>query len=614
MSVCSENSRGKRPSAADALGVEQGKGMTTKRASDRVLFQFDEKSMIMGQTEFCRGTGEKNMRGQMRTILFPGIAVLSCIVLCSPAKLYGGEPVRIVKGGSLSGFNWDSSTMAWLGIPYAKPPVGTLRWKAPKDPEPFEGIYEATDFSSECTQYGGLLLDLKAETFGEAMGSEDCLSLNIWRPDTPEDNLPVFVWVHGGMNSVGEGATSLYHGANLARFANAVVVTINYRIGLLGWFAHKALRTGNPEDDSGNYGLLDIIHALKWVNRNIASFGGDPNMVTLAGESGGGFNVISLLVSPLAKGLFHRAIAMSPSTSMTAMTTEEAHKKANQILIRILIEEGLAKSEEDAKNQIDEKGPIWVRNHLLSLSPEAILAHSDRISDLGLNEIGLTTDVLGSSRFEDGVVITAKYREALKKGEVNRVPLMIGSNAEEVKIFELAFGIITSLDETELLDLVLEFDPETSDWRATDFVPWLLLPEYETIGRSAGNVLFQKTGVDPLAKVWADYADVYVYKFAWNDQPEPFDILVGASHMMELPFVFANFQTDSNSLFRFAWSGENREGVIELSNAIIGYISNFIRTGDPNHGPANVHEWHPWKNNIFQQKRLYWDNSISMGR
>ena len=143
-------------------------------------------------------------------------------------------------------------------------------------------------------------------------GPRDCLYLNIWRPAAGEERLPVFVYVHGGMNSVGQASTGLYHGAHLAGQAGAVVVTINYRLGPLGFFFHKSLESGDPRDDSGNYGLLDIIQALAWIQSNIDAFGGDPDKVTVGGESAGAFNVCSLLGTPLAKGLFHGAFAISP--------------------------------------------------------------------------------------------------------------------------------------------------------------------------------------------------------------------------------------------------------------------------------------------------------------
>lgn len=551
----------------------------------------------------------------MKSITFLVLSVALSVTTFAMENAWGDSSlVRKTEQGMARGIPWDESTLAWLGLPYATPPVEELRWKAPRSPKPFTEVYDGSGFSSECTQVGGLLLDLKEDTFGEPMGSEDCLYLNIWRPNHDEKDLPVFFWIHGGMNSVGEGATSLYHGANLARETNAVVVTINYRLGLLGWFAHEALQSGNAIDDSGNYGLLDIIAALQWVKKNIASFGGNPENVTIAGESGGAYNVISLLGSPLAANLFHRAFAASPAASLDALSMQKAREKADDFFKRILLEKGLAKNRSGAEDLIRKQGSTWVKKTLLSLSNEEIMGYSAKLSDIGLNEIGLVSDVLGAARFEDGIVISSGYKSALISGDVNRVPLILGSNAEEFKIFEIAFGIITKLDEVDVLNLILEFDPSSAQFKVTDFMPWVKLPQYQFWGKALGDALFQKTGVDPVAKHYSRYADVFVFKFSWNDQPEPFNFLVGASHMMELPFVFGNFQMDKQSMFRFAWSDDNKEDVLEMSHLIMGFMANFMRTGDPNRGPATVITWDPWNDCVFKRKRLYWDYSFKMAK
>jgi para-nitrobenzyl esterase len=158
---------------------------------------------------------------------------------------------------------------------------------------------QADGFSSECTQYS---------EFGEIIGDEDCLYLNVWRPQTEETDLPVYFWIHGGGNSIGTASSLMYDGSNVTSKGNLVVVTINYRLGPLGWFTHPELRNGTPLDNSGNYGTMDMVKALDWVKNNISSFGGDPDKVTIAGESAGGSDVNSLVMSPHAAGLFHRGI------------------------------------------------------------------------------------------------------------------------------------------------------------------------------------------------------------------------------------------------------------------------------------------------------------------
>ena len=228
-------------------------------------------------------------------------------VPATPSR-WEGNPVVSTEYGYLRGYPDAADTISWKGVPFASPPVGQLRWKAPVDPEPWTGIREAGHYSDPCVQYSPL-------GRGKIIGSEDCLYLNVWRPETAEQDLPVYVWIHGGGNSIGSAnMVPDYEGYNLASRGNLVFVSINYRLGPFGWFAHPSLRTGESGDeynDSGNFGTLDIIQALKWINRNIGFFGGDPDRVTIAGESAGAFNVTSLLVSPQAAGLFHGAVSQS---------------------------------------------------------------------------------------------------------------------------------------------------------------------------------------------------------------------------------------------------------------------------------------------------------------
>jgi len=210
--------------------------------------------------------------------------------------------VRETTYGKIKGKYAGDRAYAWLGIPFAEPPVGELRWKSPRDPAPWEGVLETSDYCSDCMQESGISSGSDPEDFGNPIGAEDCLCLNIWRPKSDRTDLPVFFWIHGGANTSGSGSVVLYDGTNFAVSQEFIVVTTNYRLGPFGWFFHEKLANGiNAKDDSGNYGTLDIFKALEWVHDNIAAFGGDPDNVTIAGESAGGWNVQSLLVSPLSR-------------------------------------------------------------------------------------------------------------------------------------------------------------------------------------------------------------------------------------------------------------------------------------------------------------------------
>ena len=242
--------------------------------------------------------------------------------------LAGDAKVRTLYG-VVKGRVFNQDILVWKGIPYAKPPIGELRWKAPRDPDPWTGIRDADDFGSEATQY-----DLS----GSVKGSEDCLYLNIWRPQSDEKNLPVYFWIHGGGNSMGAASEEGYDGVNLAGKCNMVVVTVNYRLGPLGWFTCDALRSDEPGadlDNSGNYGTLDLIKALTWVKDNIAAFGGDPSRVTVAGESAGAINIFSLLISPQGAGLFHGAIAQSGMP--IALPVAAGEESAREVILKLLV-------------------------------------------------------------------------------------------------------------------------------------------------------------------------------------------------------------------------------------------------------------------------------------
>ncbi|MEL0210570.1 MAG: carboxylesterase family protein, partial [Novosphingobium sp.] len=236
------------------------------------------------------------------------------------------QTVVSTTGGEIRG-KASSGAEAFLGIPYAAPPVGELRWREPQAALPWQGVRDATSFGPVCQQgvpapWG----PYTAEFLAAPPMSEDCLTLNVWKPKGPARNLPVMVYIHGGGFGGGAGSLPIYDGARLAA-RGAVVVTINYRVGVLGFMAHPALTAESPLGSSGNYGLLDQITALKWVRANAARFGGDAGNVTVSGESAGAASVADLMVSPMAKGLFDKAIAFSGASmavDVPPLSTNEA--------------------------------------------------------------------------------------------------------------------------------------------------------------------------------------------------------------------------------------------------------------------------------------------------
>ena len=479
----------------------------------------------------------------------------------------GAETVQTLYG-PVKGFEDTGRTWVWKAIPYAKPPVGPLRWRAPQEPEPWKETLEETEFCSACPQY---------DTGGSIFGSEDCLYLNVWRPRSEAQDLPVYFWIHGGGNSAGSASDEGYDGANIAGKSNMVVVTTNYRLGPLGWFTHSSLHSGDELDDSGNYGTLDLIKALTWVQRNIEAFGGDPDNVTIAGESAGAINVFSLLISPLAEDLFHKAIAQSGIPITTAVNAGE--ESVRDVAMKLLVNDGTSVDEGAAESYLDSISAIEIEEYLRYKTPEQLLAGYESVS---FSMISLPFI------FEDGTVIPQTGFETLEAGTYpNKVPIIIGSNKDETKLFLFMDPMFTGKDE--LYQAVTSY---TSD-------------------------LWKAAGVDEIARqlrMNAEQPEVYVYQFLWGSGweagesvlPEPWDLELGACHGLDIPFFFGN-EGIFGPLTTFIFTEENRPGREALSDAMMTYAANFARTGNPNETGAGLTEWTPWSNDAGEPKCILWD-------
>jgi para-nitrobenzyl esterase len=305
--------------------------------------------------------------------------------------------------GTLEGFD-SAGVMVFRGIPYAAPPVGELRWRPPQQTQPWRGVRAAQQLGRNCVQHRPYD-DIDPFTAGV---SEDCLFLNVWTNSlgTRVPLRPVMVWIHGGGFFAGFGGEERHNGARLAQ-KGAVVVTLNYRLGPFGFLAHPALARESPHHAAGNYGLLDQIAALQWVQRNIARFGGDPSRVTIFGESAGGMSVGSLLASPLAKGLFQRAILESGTGVGTGVASRDT---ARAVALRFADSLGVYGVGPDAAA------------HLRALNPDTVLAAS------------LHLGPPGEPRFwpvVDGWVLPHAVDSALLRGAANIVPVIVGSNRDE---------------------------------------------------------------------------------------------------------------------------------------------------------------------------------------
>jgi para-nitrobenzyl esterase len=463
--------------------------------------------------------------------------------------------------GEVKGFEDNYTTWVWKAIPYARPPVGELRWQAPQDPDPWMETKQSTEFCSWCPQTGS---DNGTTVL---KGSEDCLYLNIWRPRSDEKNLPVYFWIHGGSNKV--GSADPYIGAPLAGRHNMVVVTINYRLGPLGWFTHPSLREGrDPLSSSGNYAILDIIQALAWVRDNIGAFGGNPNNITVAGQSAGGVNGLILMVAPPARGLFHRVI--SQSGGLTPKSVEEGDEYANSVIEALLVKDGTPLDQAAAERE--SMSNAGIRAYLLSKTTADFFAATSGLKG--------NPDV-----FNDGAVIPAEGSDAFDDpGKYNQVPLIIGTTSEEGKLFMYLFG-------------VYEFFPKSL---------------YQLVGKQ-GTQITRITGLDSLAYKMSAHdtqPGVYSYIFeygqyrrfgynAWPTDSGPTDKMswaqaLGACHGLDIPFNFGLigsfpiFDGLEKNIFR----EDNRPGWEALSDAIMAYNAQFARTGNPN--VPGLPEWTLW--------------------
>lgn len=489
---------------------------------------------------------------------------------------WSGSSVVETKYGAVEGFEDASATWHWKAIPFAKPPVGELRWKAPLDPEPWDGIRAETEYCSPCVQYDSVAP-------GTVLGSEDCLYLNVWRPQSEETDLPVYVWIHGGGNSIGSATqTSGYNGANLASKSNMVFVSMNYRLGPLGWFTHPALRTGEAIDvasDSGNYGTLDLIQSLKWIQDNIQAFGGDPDRVIITGESAGAMNVLSLMVAPDADGLFQRAMAQS-SPSVT-VPLENGEADASEVLYRLLMNDGTAENRTTAKTHLDGMSNDEIETYLRSKTVEELLE--------GYQSFGWGLLVFPSVFADGNVLATSGFDTFGNATHVNRVPLIIGSTKEETKIFLFMDSFFEGKDDL-----------------------------YQVVAGYSSD-LWKANGVDDTARKLVsreDQPDVYVYQFLWgssNDSgespiPEPWGLKLGSAHSLDIPFFLGN-ENFNEYMTDWVFTEENRAGREALTDAIMQYVAQFVRTGNPNQTGTALPQWNPWTNEADQSKLILFNTN-----
>lgn len=482
----------------------------------------------------------------MRSLLLAGVAGLLSACASAPAPSSTDAPIVRAPVGPVQGAR-QGDLSVFKGILYAQPPVGRNRWRPPLPATPWTEVRPASDFGPACTQPTPRTRSIYSQDIGAT--SEDCLSLNVWSPDTSA-RAPVIVWIHGGALVSGSSKERLYDGAAWAE-KGVVVVSINYRLGVLGYLAHPGLSAESPARASGNYGVMDQIMALQWVRDNIAAFGGDPDNVTVAGESAGGLSILYLLTAPSARGLFDKAIAQSAYLISMPALTETAHGAPSAESGGIAVAAALQAPDAAALRALDAQ----------ALTDGAALA--------GFAPRGVI----------DGVVLRDQMLDVFARGEQAPVPVLAGFNSGEIRSLRvLAPAAPASAADYERIvrerygDLAGEFlrlYPAT----AMD----------DSILRATGEAFYGWTAERLVRSQAALGQPAFLYLFD-HGYPAADEAGLHAFHAAELPYLFGTMErTPPNWPPIPDTAAETR-----ISDAMIDYWTSFARTGRPQsrHGPA----------------------------
>jgi para-nitrobenzyl esterase len=453
-------------------------------------------------------------------------------------------PAVETPSGKIEGF-LDGSTRRFLGIPYAEPPVGDLRWKPPVKLAPWMETLVATKKGASCTQNNPLNGQL------DAGSAEDCLFLNVWTPENPASGaLPVLVWIHGGGFVFGSGGEPAYDGRIFSEATGAVVVTINYRLGPTGFLALPELKTedaGHPA--TGNYGLMDQRLALEWVKENIAAFGGDPGNVTIFGESAGGISTCLHMVSPKSSGFFHRAIIQSGPCDKV-----------------------------DAEDDAMAQGSTFVDALGCKGDPDVLACLRAKPIEDVMAALPTSADFLGGDvswfPIVDGVVIPAPPLDLLAAGTFEKVPVITGSNADEATLF-LALAQTTIADDVQFEMLAESLVPG----KGAEIVGLYPSSTYGSSQAAAAAAVGDAGFVCPSRRQARAFAaagaPAYLYHFTYNPGSSLLGDL-GAFHSSEIKFVLGN----PGQLIPAALTDEEKQ----MSQTIMAYWSRLATTGDPNGG------------------------------
>lgn len=455
----------------------------------------------------------------------------------------------------------ESKTLIWKGIPYAKAPVGDLRWKEPVNPDPWVDVLDATKPGDTGIQVSGT----------KFIGSENCLNLDIYRPNSDKTGLPVLFFIHGGNNQT--GSSGAFNGEQLAVDGNIIVVSINYRLGLFGFNNLPALRTGNLMEDSGNFSVLDFSKALDWVIANITSFGGNPDNITISGHSAGGRDVMALLISPIVEGKFQKAICFSGG--MTLADYDDSTKQIAKAIAPIVVEDGIKDSALDAYEWLltDDSA---VKDYLYSLS-------SERVATL-MAGADIRMAVF-PHLYNDGTVIP---KEGFSTKNYNSVPVIMVTGSNEFSIFALRYPEFKALSPAEHLG-------DSLSSRTYQFT------------KKYGGILYGLFNAQESAQRMFDdyYAPIYTCDFEFGDDSrfvdENFVRVYGSYHGVWDPFITRR-NSGINANYKDSF---NQKGALDLGDKFSAYIKNFLWTGNPNGG--GLVKWEPWTSVVEGPTQMLFD-------
>ncbi len=495
--------------------------------------------------------------------------LLAVLAACSKQLIVTDTPLGQVQGYIENG------SRTYLGIPYAQPPVGDLRWKPPQPAVPWPGPLDATGLADSCPQF--------APPFNIMMGEEDCLYLNIWTPEQkPRSPMPVMVWIHGGGFTAGKASYTARDGQRLAAQIGSVVVAMNYRLGVFGFLADRQLSAeDSAHPTSGNYGIEDQAAALRWVRDNIAAFGGDPGNVTIFGQSAGGVSVCAQLASPGSAGLFHRAVIQSGPCD-TPLSSLQAVSVLGDRLAAAL---GCDKADDRLQCLRDKPAKQLAK----VLPPDPSFAFGE----------GFTVwwPVL------DGVVIPMQFREAYASGRFNRVPVINGATLDEGSlIIWLSHNFLFKpLQADQYIDRLeyLVGSRGTAELVAAQYPLANYADPFEALTEAFSDGFFN-CQTRTISTALARHVPLWAYQFDYREAPF---FIPGAElkafHSAEIQYIFGNPMSVTMSSFE----GEQAE----LERVMMGYWSRFAARGDPNREGLPV-----WPRFSPDDKTLLFDSRITV--